>query len=160
MSCVSHAVVLQGAGEGDGASAMRLSERWAKLAGRHRLELSFLHTYIVAQTDDGWVVHSTAYHDQIRDDHAREFIAYHWHPGLGVDFPHVQFKSLSTPVDLRTSHIPTGRVSFEAVVRFLIDELAVEPIRDDDWRTMLDRNEQVFDRQQTWSLIPPPMDRR
>jgi hypothetical protein len=112
---------------------------------------------VVAQRDGGWVVHSTAYHDQIRDDYEREIIADHWHPGLGVDYPHVQFKSLSAPVDLRKSHIPTGRVSFEAVVRFLVDELDVAPIREDDWRTMLNQNEQLFERQRTWSLIPPPL---
>jgi hypothetical protein len=160
VSCISHAVVLQGAGEGDGASAMRLSERWTKLAGTHKLELSFLHTYTVAPTHDGWAVRSTAYRYQVRDDEEREIIAYHWHPGLGVDYPHVQFKSLSAPVDLRKSHIPTGRISFEAVVRFLVDELEVEPIRDDDWRTMLDRNEEMFDRQRTWSLIPPSLARK
>ncbi|HEU0116550.1 MAG TPA: hypothetical protein VFQ80_17800, partial [Thermomicrobiales bacterium] len=118
-----------------------------------------LHTYVVAPTEGGWVVHSTAYHYQIRDDHEREIIAYHWHPGLGVDYPHVQFKSLFAPIDLRKSHIPTGRVSFEAVVRFLIDELSVMPIRNDDWRAILNRNEQTFDRQRTWGLVPPPPSR-
>ena len=47
-------------------------------------------------------------------------------------------------------HPPTGRVSVEAVVRFLIEDLDVVPRRD-DWGAILDRHEEAFRRSRTWA---------
>jgi hypothetical protein len=47
-------------------------------------------------------------------------------------------------------HIPTGRVSFEQVVRFLVDDLEVVPQRH-DWRDVIAESEERFRAFRTWS---------
>ena len=49
----------------------------------------------------------------------------------------------SIPGDLDGLHLPTGRVSLEAVIRMLITEFAIAPRRA-DWRRTLDRTEAAF----------------
>ncbi len=95
---------------------MSFPGRWVPLHGAHELELSLLHNYTVTEGEGGWVVHSTAYYYQVRDEANREIVAYHWHPGVGVDHPHIHLRTLTTPIDLSKRHVPTGRVSLEAVV--------------------------------------------
>jgi hypothetical protein len=51
---------------------------------------------------------------------------------------------------LHKLHLPTGRVSLEAVVRFLIDDLDVVPRRA-DWRAILARHEEASGRARTWT---------
>jgi len=51
-------------------------------------------------------------------------------------------------------HIPTGRVFFEDVVRFLIEEHEVEPVRE-DWRTILDECAHLVGSWATWGGRPP-----
>jgi hypothetical protein len=51
---------------------------------------------------------------------------------------------------LHKLHLPTGRVSIEAVVRFLIEDLDVVPRRR-DWSAVLDRHEEAFRRSRTWA---------
>ncbi len=151
ISCISHAVILRGAGEGDNRSFMTLSDRWVPLRGRNPLQLSLLHTYTVTEGEGGWVVRSAGYSYQIRDEAEREIIAYHWDPeGLGVPHPHLHLRRLTAPIDLSKCHIPTGRVSLEAVVRFLIAELGVTPLRE-DWQPLLERNEREFVQKRTWA---------
>lgn len=51
-------------------------------------------------------------------------------------------------------HLPTGRVSFEAVVRCLISDWGVTPARD-DWREVLDDTERRFLAYRTWHSDAP-----
>lgn len=53
-------------------------------------------------------------------------------------------------------HLPTGRVSIEAVVRFLIQELDGEPRRE-DWEEVLDDAERPFIEHRTCSGLPPSL---
>jgi hypothetical protein len=53
-------------------------------------------------------------------------------------------------VTLHKLHLPTGRVSIEAVIRFLIEDLEVAPLRD-DWRAVLDRHEDLFRQTRSWA---------
>jgi hypothetical protein len=55
----------------------------------------------------------------------------------------------SRPVDLTKLHIPTGRVSVEAVVRLAIEEFDVVPQRD-DWEAVITASEDAFDRYREW----------
>jgi hypothetical protein len=50
--------------------------------------------------------------------------------------------------DFANAHIPTERLSLEAVIRFAIMELEVEPLRD-DWADVLDETEGVFKARRT-----------
>jgi hypothetical protein len=77
----------------------------------------------------------------------KELLAYHWHPkSAGPDYPHLHVSaSLNAQadaltrrtIDLDKLHIVTGPVSLQAVVRMLITEFQVRPLRA-DWQERLD----------------------
>lgn len=64
-------------------------------------------------------------------------IAFDWHPdgSSAVTTPHVYVGSEGTRLS-RKHHIPTGPMPLTSVVRFLIAELGVAPVRD-DWQDVL-----------------------
>lgn len=92
------------------------------------------------------------YQYRLLDYDQRELLVYHWQPGqrfAGPDEPHVHVSAtLDAKVDainrrdiaLDKRHLVTGRVSLPAVVRMLITELGVAPLRP-AWGTILDRAE-------------------
>jgi len=117
--------------------------------------LSVHHAFEVRGTDVGpgnLRVTSAGYYYQIRDQRERELIAFHWHPGRRdqPDFPHLHIGVTTGTVSIvRKHHVPTGRVSLEAIVRFLITELDVRPLRN-DWERVLDEGERSFAAQRSW----------
>jgi hypothetical protein len=82
------------------------------------------------------------------DRDEREVLAWHWQPGdlfAGPDHPHLHVSAAvrfpnargqAAAVDLDKRHLPTGLVSFAAVVRMLVEEFDVEP-RAADWQARL-----------------------
>jgi hypothetical protein len=84
----------------------------------------------------------------------QEVIAWHWHPLTTPDRPaphmHVRSELPVLGVTLAKLHIPSGRVSFEEVIRFLIEDFQVEAARD-GWRTIIGDSEQRFKDFRTWS---------
>ncbi len=110
------------------------------LQGRHNVEAGRN-----AQREQ-WRMIVTGYHYEVREGRteaeSKQVIAFDWHPdGRSIILmPHVHIHSEGTRLS-RKHHIPTGPVSFAAVVRFLIAELGVAPVRD-DWQTVLTTNEQ------------------
>lgn len=89
------------------------------------------------------------------DDHV-EIIVFHWTPEAEENgarrYPHIHIgpgllRSSGSFMDgtFHKAHIPTSRVSLEAVVRFAIEELEVRPIKQ-DWQTILDNGERRFRR--------------
>ena len=102
-----------------------------------------------------WHAHTVAYEYRLLDHHERELLVYHWQPGPafpGPDHPHLH---ISAGVDARVSatasrtipldklHLVTERVSLAAVVRMLIEEFRIRPIRS-DWRVRLTRADVIF----------------
>lgn len=83
-----------------------------------------------------------------------EVFAWHWHPSRTPQraYPHLHVRSEHRLLGLalKNLHIPTGRVSFEEVVRFLIDELRVVPVRD-DWQEVIGETETRFREYRTWA---------
>ncbi len=135
---------------------MRFAERFVPLQGQHSLEFSFLHQYELVEIQAGsrlWTVHSTGYWYQVRQTNGPEAIASHWHPHVGrglIPFPHLHVGGSTAPIDIGNGkHVPTGRVSVEAVIRFLITELHVRPLRA-DWGVILAANEAEFGAKRTW----------
>lgn len=63
----------------------------------------------------------------------------HLHVGQGI----LAQPTFMRPGDFHNAHIPTDRVSLEAVVRFAITELEVEPLKE-NWRQTLDDSEAAF----------------
>jgi hypothetical protein len=82
-----------------------------------------------------------------------EIIAWHWHPLTTPDrvYPHIHVRADHALVGpLSKLHVPTGRVSFEEVVLFLVDELGVVPARD-DWREIVSESFERFKTFRTWA---------
>ncbi len=110
---------------------------------RHQFQLVKVHEH-------SWHVSSVAYFYQLSDNSGKELVAWHWHPGRGVDHPHIH----TALGDIgKGIHLPSGRVSIESVIRMLIDELGVQPTRDhkDDWREVIDHAESLFLKHRRWS---------
>lgn len=90
--------------------------------------------------------HVIGYRLQVTNDVGRELLGYHWHPSgvSAVREPHLHvFRPLSSRTDsekqdgrLDGVHLPTGVIDARDFIRFLILELAVEPVRE-DWRRLL-----------------------
>jgi hypothetical protein len=98
-------------------------------------------------------VRSSGYWYQVRRADGPEVLAFHWHPagpGANIPFPHLHLGRALGAIDIDPkAHVPTGRVSLEAVVAFLIRELGVRPLRP-DWESVLAANQAAFDTTRTW----------
>lgn len=101
-----------------------------------------------------WRVEPRLYEFRLLDHVERELLVYHWQPGpeaRGPDHPHLhvsaalraQTNATTTQFyDLDKRHLPTGPVSLASVVRMLIEEFDVAPLRA-DWRQRLEQAEQA-----------------
>jgi hypothetical protein len=91
------------------------------------------------------------------DDLSGELILWHWHEpvptgrethihvhGVGGDTPLVHVRSADHKL-----HIPSGRVAFEAILRFLFTDLGVTPARS-DWKEVVGESEDRFLAYRTW----------
>lgn len=94
-----------------------------------------------------WKVSTRAYEYRIEAADRAELATWHWHPEGVSTFirPHVHVGG-----PLAGCHIPTGRVSVESVVRFLVLELGVRTLRGDAG-TVLDEGEARFEDWRTWA---------
>lgn len=132
----------------------------AKAGGPSGLLLDIRHLYTIvpgqlAAGAAGWRVTTRAYEYRILDSQAAELLVYHWQPGRvarGPNHPHLHVSATLSarvsataqqafPLDKR--HLPTGRVSLEAVIRFLIAEFGIA-YRHRNWVARLNRAEEVF----------------
>ncbi len=92
------------------------------------------------------------YQYRLLDHNHRELLAYHWQPGhafAGPDHPHLHVSAAldaqldavtRRKIDLDKLHVATGQVSLAAMVRMLIIEFGIAPLRH-DWRETLDRTD-------------------
>ena len=115
------------------------------LAGDHNLMLDvqpYFRVRAVQSQQGHHRVDLEGYHYSIHDGERKEIITYHWHPGRRSfhQAPHLHlgagagmsFKALETK-----PHLPTGHVTFGEIIRFLINDLSVQPLRT-DWNDVLD----------------------
>lgn len=78
------------------------------------------------------------------------FIGWHWHPQRRPG-PHMHVNARNRLAgDLHTHHVPSGRVSFEEVVRYLIEEVRVRP-RQANWADVIGDTERRFRAFRSWS---------
>lgn len=104
-------------------------------------------------------MHNPGYMYSVDGQDGRELIAYHWHPVGASHFkaPHLH---IGTPalapsgVFTAGSHFPTGRLSLERFIRFVITDLRVPPHRA-SWDKDLQLSEGVFEVYRSWSTTPP-----
>lgn len=133
-----------------------------KLRGQFQLGLAVALRYQVVpseRSDNGWKIRTTKYIYEIADERGDSLFEFHWHPdgSSRVTTPHLHIRpSLKVAVEVQDlyrkvtkSHIPTGRVALEQVVRFLIAELDIVPLRD-DWEKVLQATEDRFKDWRTW----------
>jgi hypothetical protein len=122
------------------------------------LKLEVRHRYTVLQVEGDrglWSTHTTEYIYEVSAESDGLIAAWHWHPGSGrpgdeAHWPHLHAYGDRETLTLHKLHLPTGRVSLEALVRFLIEDLSVVPRRD-DWRTVLSRHEEAFRQVRSWA---------
>ena len=129
------------------------------LAGTSNFSLRVLQEYVIVEAsgDRGpWKVSTRAYIYSLRCSEGREVIGYHWHPKIGVPYPHMHIRSdvRIGPRDLHNYHLPTGRVALEQVLRQAIKELKVAHNRD-DWEEVLDDTQAAYEKYRTWSTTRP-----
>jgi hypothetical protein len=112
----------------------------ASLRGDQPLALRFSLIYAIrpeSSTTD-WRITLLGYRYELYDAGSAELLAYHWHPfgRSSVVEPHLHVTNRHPSIDLSKAHLPTGIVSPAAVVRCLITEFGVEPLRP-DWQDVL-----------------------
>jgi hypothetical protein len=121
-----------------------------------KLELFHRYTVVQAEGDRGlWTTTTIEYVYEVFDERDELIAAWHWHPttveaGDEAHWPHVHAYGARETMTLHKLHLPTARVSLEAVVRFLIEDLDVVPRRV-DWRVVLGRHEDAFRQARTWA---------
>ena len=149
LSCISRSVVKVAGGHN--YSAPRSSHHLelpdgqpVALAGAHNLMLNLEPHFRVRRTEsqgDQFHVEIVGYGYIVYDSEQREILAYHWHPGPRefVQTPHFHLGSGARvgfdPLVSKT-HLPTGYVTFAEIIRVLIRDLSVQPIRS-DWEAVL-----------------------
>lgn len=102
------------------------------------------------------------YEYTVFDSRRRELFVFHWHPVSVSEawWPHVHVGSVAVDAAAEGMeggfyerfsrlHIPTGMLAIEQVVRFLITELQVTPLRA-DWEAVLQEGETQFVQQRPW----------
>jgi hypothetical protein len=124
-------------------------------SGQPPIQLTLTHSYYVVPEQGRrgpWRVTTAGWIYKVADAEGNLVLAFHWHPeGSGrATWPHIHAYGSYSSFSLDRLHPPTGRVSIEAVVRFLIEDLDVIP-RKDAWRTILDEREREFWELRTWA---------
>lgn len=155
LRCVTNSILSYGGGVYPTGRVNTLTFAYDAIAPLYgtKFGLHFSQRYEFLQDSRGhqlWKIQTRGYiytvYDYSEDD-PREIFAYHWHPQQTVTIPHVHFKR-GEPHISRT-HLPTGRISIESVVEFLIRELGVEPGRK-DWHAAISRNRDAFEQNRSW----------
>jgi hypothetical protein len=95
-----------------------------------------------------------AYAYTISDDPemGSELFAWHWHPDAGREDPHLHVgRGHPTHGGLGKLHIPSGRIAFEEVLLFAIDELGVAPrVSEEEAKTVLTETLYGFRKFRRW----------
>lgn len=138
------------------------------LRGERPLHLTVGQNIRLVETDDpgdprGPIKVSTVrYYYVLETEADEEILSFHWTSGVAsendsesVAFPHLHIgpaligtQPAIRPKNLRKAHIPTGRVSLEAVIRLAIEEFGVTPLHP-GWQEILTRTEAAFTRWKT-----------
>ena len=109
---------------------------------------------VIKDGRSSWHVSSVAYRYHLSDVTGRELMGWHWHPGTGTDHPHLHVSEVTIG---RHAHVPTGRVSIEAVLWFLLTDLKVSPTHSHttDYADVLAAVERPFIRHRRWHARGP-----
>jgi hypothetical protein len=131
VSCVYHAVIHHGGREYEvntGPYALVIGGvRRLKRNPPLTLDIRMQYKIVEASGDRGpYKVKITAYMYIVEDHRGHELFSYHWHPDSPeVKFPHLHVEHPT----LKKAHLPTGRISLEEVLRLLITDFGVCPLK-------------------------------
>ena len=113
------------------------------LGGQSQFMLRLQQYYRVDETGGAgghWRVAVLEYYYSIHDAEEKEVLLYHYHPrgNSPVETPHLHLGhgAQVERIEVRNTHLPTGTVSLNAVLRVLIEEMGVQPRRA-DWDSIL-----------------------
>jgi hypothetical protein len=107
---------------------------------RYRVSaLSYLYGFTAKPDSESEEVELLMFQWRREPDPSNDYPLGHLHIGPGL----LSKSSLIRPKDFHKAHIPTERLSFEAVVRFAITELGVRPERQ-RWQATLAASERTF----------------
>jgi hypothetical protein len=161
LSCVTNAHIITNAhAEANTEYTFAFSQNPSSL-NQSPYDLFFVQRYMVIENPalrGEYKVKTLAYEYNVeRRKDRQEIICWHWEGEHGRNsVPHIHVgmtKGHVSPITNKT-HIPSGRVSVEDVVAFLIDELGVKPTkhRQTSWRDSLAKLRQLFYRFKTWTI--------
>ncbi len=147
ISCLTSSIVLHtGSAVSDTPHFIRLSDDPALIGHDRRFAFQLRLRYYIVRTEverEPWRVQTSEYAYTLSwgREPRENILAYHWHPAgrSPITFPHLHLYA-GAHIDiqsLQNAHIPTGWILSETVIRFLIEELGVVPLRP-DWRQILD----------------------
>ena len=138
VSCVTHSVLVGRGHRPNTPYTLTFGGgRSAPLTGPHDAALFISVTYVVEPELGGWAVHYMRYIYNVLSA-STEVLGYHWHPeDRGpTKHPHLHIYGQTAPVSLRKMHLPTGQIRLEDVLRLVISDFDVTPLRE-DWETVL-----------------------
>lgn len=86
----------------------------------------------------GWTAQTVSYAYHVRERSGAELVRFEWHPVRHqIRYPHLHIHGQAGNVRIEAKqHVPTGFVELAMVVRFLIEELGISPLRA-DWRRIV-----------------------
>lgn len=164
-SCVTKAVFRVSGGyyASDEPHSLTLGDGLPQKLPRTNLFITVTQRYHVVQDstpDRGpWRVTTTEYFYTLwrarggRGKKPERLVSYQWHPKPGetYTYPHVHLGPASgVEPHLQKTHVPTGRVALEDVIRYAISQLGARPLRA-DWMEVLEDTQRHFEDLQTWS---------
>jgi hypothetical protein len=132
----------------------------APLGGEYLLKASMQYR-IVEDDREGmgpWRVTTDGYMYSVEDQSGRERISWHWHPGTSGPHkaPHAHLNEGVISMEgsfLARVPLPSGRITFEECIRYLIGSLQLEPLHE-DWRDRLAAAETPHKLYRTWHNDP------
>lgn len=120
------------------------------------LTFNFSQYFRVVWKNTAFKVKTESYTYEIEDETSgHELFAFHWEPNAPnskILFPHMHIGFVLKDEKLRLdnkAHIPTGRVSVEDVVVFLISELHVIPLNP-EWEKIIREKRHAFMNHKSW----------
>ncbi len=177
VSCISKSVlgVSGGYRVGDTPHSLTFGDGLPQKLKGPNVYLSIVHKYRIVRDDTPgrgpWRVTIDHYVYTIRRSPSSDssskhekLISYQWHPNPQgrYNYPHLHLYpdsivgSPSEAAKLSSkSHIPTGRVAMEDIIRFVITQLNVQPLRK-DWEKVLNETQERFTRYSSWLGSGPP----
>ena len=167
LSCIAESEWVEGPPPRSAPGALAVTTRDAPVRisrkrGLSGLALTATQVFEVVEDDrfdSEWKVRTRAYAYVVsivtrREPEPVEVFAWHWHPVRTPEraYPHLHVRSEHRLLGLalKSLHLPTGRASFEEVVRFMIEELRAKPIQN-DWADVVRETEARFRQYRTWA---------